>query len=83
MVKIPEFRKNPEDWDACLLINAKRQAGKLRISSFKSFGLNRPGNRVQVYRLRGGRSNHYPTRGYIHHATLFNFILCILYNFLQ
>jgi len=26
----------------------------------KSFGLTRPGNRVQVYRLRGGRSNHAP-----------------------
>jgi len=36
----------------------ERQAWKLWIPTFKVYWSHSPGNRTQVYRLRGGHSNH-------------------------
>jgi len=38
--------------------NAERQEGSCEYLLFKSFGLTRQGNKIQVYRLQGGRSNY-------------------------
>jgi len=39
------------------MLNVKQ--GSFECQLFHSFGLTRPGNRIQVNRLRGGRFNHY------------------------
>jgi len=39
---------------APLMLNVKK--GSCKYQLLKSFGLTRPGNRTQVFRLRGGRS---------------------------
>jgi len=40
----------------CRPVCVKQESCEYQLS--KSFGLIRPGNRAQVYRLRGGRSNY-------------------------
>jgi len=42
------------------MLNVKQESCEYQL--FKSFDLTRPGNRIQVCRLRGGRSNHKTTR---------------------
>jgi len=49
------------------MLNVKQ--GSCDYQLLKAFGLTRPGNQTQVYRLRGGRSKHQTTRdGYFQHS---------------